>query len=81
MYHKIYKTNLNIKFKRYFPFFGNISQLYYWQKNYTPLKYLLKKISNRFKISEYKPVLISINPRVANFLLFYNKNTDKITIK
>lgn len=41
----------------------------------------LKKIFDHFKIIEYKPAFILINSRVANFLLLYDTNADKVIIK
>lgn len=41
----------------------------------------LKKVLNRLKLTECKPASISIDPRVKNFLLPYDRNTDKETIK
>lgn len=41
----------------------------------------LVKVFNRFKMTKYKPAFIPIDLRVANFLLLYNGNADKETIK
>ncbi len=41
----------------------------------------LKKILDRFKMTECKPVSIPMNPGVANSLLPYDENADKTTIK
>lgn len=40
-----------------------------------------KKIFNCFKINKYKLAFILINPKITNFLLFYNDNNDKKTSK
>ncbi len=40
----------------------------------------LKKVLDRFKMTECKPASIPMNPGVANFLLSYNRNADKATI-
>ncbi len=41
----------------------------------------LQKVLDRFKMTGYKPAIVSINLRVANSLLLYNRNADKTTIK
>ena len=41
----------------------------------------LKKIFDRFKMTECKPAFIPIDPGVANSLLPYNGNANKETIK
>lgn len=41
----------------------------------------LNKILNRFKMTECKSTSILIDSGVANFLLPYDKNTDKEIIK
>lgn len=41
----------------------------------------LRKIFNYLKMTDCKPTFISVNSRVPNFLLFYNRNADKKTIK
>lgn len=40
-----------------------------------------KKIFHCFKIIKYKPFSNAINLKVASFLFYYNRNTDKKTIK
>ena len=40
-----------------------------------------KKVLDRFKMTEYKPASISIDPGVANSLLLYDSNADKETTK
>ena len=41
----------------------------------------LKKVLNHFKMTKCKPASILIDPGVVNFLLLYDRNTDKKTIK
>ena len=41
----------------------------------------LRKVLNRFKITEFKPASVPMNPGVANSLLPYDGNADKETIK
>ena len=40
-----------------------------------------RKILDRFKMTEYKPTSIPMDPKVPNSLLPYDGNTDKKTIK
>lgn len=40
-----------------------------------------KKIFDRFKMTDYKPVSIPMNPGIGNLLLLYNRNINKETIK
>ena len=41
----------------------------------------LQKVLDRFKMTEYKPVSIPMDPGDANCLLPYNRNAEKKTIK
>ena len=41
----------------------------------------LKKILDCFKMTDYKPAFIPMDPGVANFLLSYNGNVNKETTK